>query len=337
MMLERGILYQQGVAQSLWRQLNLRLSEWSKNQLLMRWGSEVSAGTRLLEGVLCMLGTPLGVGQGNNPTCQSARALSIWANSDPTYLLQIITSAARDNEICMNFEGQSLSSREAVLNPSQVHPYDLDSVSTLLVPHLDFIYMEMGRLCLTREGDPHRWINPEFHGWWVGRGFCINVDVQTGQLVDLEGFIRNFYAYYHPYYNGNQPLIHPQPAGIAVTDSSARFIGWHAITIERVALDQSGNMRVYFFNPNNDSGQDWGNGVKVSTADNGERFGEGSLHFEEFASRIYIFHYNSLDQGEPFNVPQDKLELVQNLVIESWGASRIANTILQACPSTKDA
>ena len=337
MMLERGILYQQGVAQSLWRQLNLRLSEWSKNRLLMRWGADVSAGTRLLEGVLCMLGMPLGVGQGNNPTCQSARALSIWANGDPTYLLQIITSAARDDEICMHFEGHPVSSREAITNPQEVYPFDLDPVSMLLVPHLDYIYKEMGRLCLNREGDPHRWINPEFHGWWVGRGFCINVDVRNGQLIDLEDFIRNFYAYYHPFYNGNQPLIHPQPAGIAVTDSSARFIGWHAITIERVTLDQNGNMRVYFYNPNNDSGQDWGNEMKVSTADNGERFGESSLLFEQFASRVYIFHYDSLDQGEPFNVPQDMLELVQGLVTESWGISRTANMPPQASPGSKDA
>ena len=87
----------------------------------------------------------------------------------------------------------------------------------------------------TGEGDPHRWVNPEFHGWWSGRGFRINVDVATGNLIDLDEFLRHFYASYHPFYNGNQPLIHPQPAGIAVTDSAARYIGWHAITILRVA------------------------------------------------------------------------------------------------------
>ena len=46
-----------------------------------------------------------------------------------------------------------------------------------------------------------------------------------------------------------------------MTDSSARFVGWHAITILRAALDPEGTMRVYFFNPNNDSGQDWGGTV----------------------------------------------------------------------------
>lgn len=323
MVLERGILYQQGVAQSLWRQINLTLSDWAEARLQFMCDSTITPHTRLLEGVVCMLGSPLGVGQGNNPTCQSARALSIWATSDPTYLLQMITSIARDNDLTMHFEGQKISSRaclEASITPL---PFDLDPVSMLLVPHLDASYLEMGRLCLGRAGDPHRWINPEFHGWWVGRGFCINVDVATGQLIDLEVFIRNFYAHYHPFYNGNQPLIHPQPAGIAVTDSAARFIGWHAIAIMRVALDQNSEMRVYFFNPNNDSGQNWGNGVIVSTAGHGERFGEASLLFEQFASRLYIFHYDTLDYGEPERVPVESFENVKSLIESSWGINRI--------------
>ncbi|NED69999.1 hypothetical protein G3I15_54685, partial [Streptomyces sp. SID10244] len=83
----------------------------------------------------------------------------------------------------------------------------------------------------------------------------------TGDIIDLDDFIRQFYAAYHPGYNGNQPLIHPQPAGIAFTDSAARYVGWHAITILRVAADPNGVVRVYFFNPNNDSGQDWGDSV----------------------------------------------------------------------------
>ncbi len=134
---------------------------------------------------------------------------------------------------------------------------DLDPVSLLVVPHLDRIYAEMGRLCIGREGDPHRWVNPEFHGWWAGRGFHISVDIASGRIDDPETFYRHFYAAYHPLYNGNQPLVHPQPAGIAVTDSAARFIGWHAITILRAAIGPDEGMRVYFFNPNNDSGQDW--------------------------------------------------------------------------------
>jgi hypothetical protein len=181
----------------------------------------------------------------------------------------------------------------------------------------------MGRRCAARDEDPHRWINPEFHGWWTGRGFRIAVDVATGHLQNLNDFLRYFYASYHPYFNDNQPVIHPQPAGIAVTDTAGRFIGWHAITIQRVGLDPEQVMRVYFYNPNNDSGQDWGNGVVVSTAGSGERFGEASLPFEEFASRLYIFHYDALEPGNPDAVEQPLLDDITVLVHQSWGSARI--------------
>jgi hypothetical protein len=151
-------------------------------------------------------------------------------------------------------------------------------------------------------------------------------------LQDLEGFIRFFYASYHPFYNGNQPLIHPQPAGIAVTDSAARFIGWHAITILRVALDPDEVMRVYFFNPNNDSGQNWGDGVVVSTSGKGERFGEASLPFEQFASRLYIYHFDPLERGEPADVREDELARVVDGVHRTWGSNRLPAEALQAQP-----
>ena len=330
LMLERGILYQHPVAPAIWRQLGLRLSDWSEARLDLAYGISPSPRARLLEGVLCMLGLPLGVGQGNNPTCQSARALSMWAYNDPDYLLQMVTWAARDDEIIMHFEGMPISSMASLSGVAKELPIDLDPVSLLVVPHLDRIYAEMGRRCADREGDPHRWVNPEFHGWWSGRGFRINVDVATGKLHDLDDFLRHFYASYHPYYNGNQPLIHPQPAGIAVTDSAARFIGWHAITMLRVTLDPSDTMRVYFYNPNNDSGQDWGDGVEVSTAGNGERFGESSLPFEQFASRLYIFHYDPLERGELANITQEELDRVTGHIHRSWGAERISPADLQA-------
>ncbi|MCE8015741.1 hypothetical protein HOP62_06560 [Halomonas sp. MCCC 1A17488] len=330
LMLERGILYQPPVAPALWRQLGLSLSEWSQARLNLALGEAVSPRARLLEGVLCMLGLPLGVGQGNNPTCQSARALSMWAYNDPDYLLQMVAWAARDDEIVMHFEGEAISSMASLGGVAQSLPMDLDPVSLIVVPHLDRIYAEMGRRCADREGDPHRWVNPEFHGWWSGRGFRINVDVATGQLHELETFLRHFYASYHPYYNGNQPLIHPQPAGIAVTDSAARFIGWHAITILRVSLDPSDVMRVYFYNPNNDSGQDWGDDVRVSTAGSGERFGEASLPFEQFASRLYIFHYDPLERGELAQISQEELDRVTQYIHRSWGADRIPSADFQA-------
>jgi hypothetical protein len=279
-----------------------------------------------------MLGLPLGVGQGDNPTCQSARALSMWAYNDPDYLLQVLVSAARDDEIIMHFEGQSISSRESISGVATKLPTDLDPVSLLVVPHLDRIYAEMGRRCVGRSGDPHRWVNPEFHGWWSGRGFRINVDVATGNLIDLDEFLRDFYASYHPQHNGDQPLIHPQPAGIAATDSAARYVGWHAITILRVNLDPQDVMRVYFYNPNNDSGQDWGDGVVVSTAGHGERFGEGSLPFDQFASRLYIYHFDPFERGDPDRVSPEELDRVIGYIHRSWGADRLPAGDLQASP-----
>ncbi|MEV0247432.1 hypothetical protein AB0H76_12640 [Nocardia sp. NPDC050712] len=324
LMLERGILYQPPVAPALWRQLGLRLSPSSRQRMTDVFGPAPEPRARLLAGMLSILGLPLGVGQGDNPTCQSARALSMWAYNDPDYLLQTLAWAARDDEIVMHFEGQPISSRDSDPGMATALPHDLDPVSLLLVPHLDRIYAEMGRRCVGREGDPHRWINPEFHGWWSGRGFRINVEVATGALTDVDEFLRHFYASYHPMHNGNQPLIHPQPAGIAVTDSAARFVGWHAITVLRVGLDPQEKMRVYFYNPNNDSGQDWGDGVVVGTAGHGERFGEASLPFEQFASRLYIFHFDPLEPGELASVDRAELDRVIGYVHRSWGADRLA-------------
>lgn len=332
LLLDRGILYQPAVAPALWRQLALPLSPYTQERLTTTYGPSPAPQARLVSGVLSMLGLPLGVGQGDNPTCQSARALSMWSYNDPDYLLWVLACAARDDEIIMHFEGQPISSRESIGGVATKLPTDLDPVSLLVVPHLDRIYAEMGRRCAERVGDPHRWVNPEFHGWWSGRGFRINVEVATGQLVDVDEFLRHFYASYHPYYNGHQPLIHPQPAGVAVTESAARFVGWHAITILRVDLDPQDVMRVYFYNPNNDSGQDWGDGVVVSTAGNGERFGEGSLPFEQFASRLYIYHFDLFQRGEPDRVPAEEIDRVIGYLYRSWGADRLPAGALQASP-----
>jgi len=181
----------------------------------------------------------------------------------------------------------------------------------------------MGRRCADRGEDPHRWINPELHGWFVGRKFMIAVDVATGLLRDFTGFIRQFYTSYHPYYNGNQPLIHPQPAGVAITDSSGHFVGWHAITILRVTIDQDDAMRVYFFNPNNDSGQDWGHGVKVATHGHGERHGESSLPFAQMASRLYIYHDDPILGAVDAAVPEADVETVRAMAEASWAEGRV--------------
>lgn len=334
LLLDRGILYEPAVEPALWRQLSLSLSPYAQERLTTAHGPTPAPAARLLSGVLSVLGLPLGVGQGDNPTCQSARALSMWAYNDPDYLLQVLVWAARDDEVTMHFEGQSISSKESSGGVATTLPTDLDPVSLLVVPHLDRIYAEMGRRCADRPGDPHRWVNPEFHGWWSGRGFRINVDVATGNLIDLDEFLRHFYASYHPDYNGGQPLIHPQPAGVAVTDSGARYVGWHAITILRVHVDPQEVMRVYFYNPNNDSGQDWGDGVVVGTAGNGERFGEGSLPFEQFASRLYIYHVDPYERGDPERVPAADVERAVGYIERSWGAGRLPVGGLQATPAS---
>ncbi len=322
LMLERGILYMPPIAPALWGQITLPISVANEEILTSVHGTAHPPRVFLLAGLLCVLGQPFGIGQGNNPTCQAARALSMWAYNEPDYLMQMLVWAARDDEVMMHFEGQTLSSKAIASDATRLPPRDVDPVSLVLVPHLDRIYMEMGRLCADRGQDPHIWVNPEFHGWWVGRGCRIAVDVASGKLADYDGFLRDFLAVYHPLYNGNRPLIHPQPAGIAVTDSLGRFVGWHAIAITRVALDQDGDMRVFFFNPNNDSGQDWGQGVRVSTHGRGERYGESSLPVEQFASRLYLFHFDTLEPRAPQSVPGELVQSVVERGKQSWAASR---------------
>ncbi|MBO6519700.1 MAG: hypothetical protein JJ900_02315 [Rhodospirillales bacterium] len=323
LMLERGILYMPPVAPALWRQLALPLSASNSETIATGFGTTRSPGVYLTAGVLVLLGLPFGIGQGNNPTCQAARALSMWSFTDPDYLLQIISWAARDDEVVITFEGEPISSRPEGLVPARLLS-DVDPVSAVVVPHLDRIYAQMGALCAGRDEDMHKWVNRELHGWWVGRGMEIAVDVATGNLKDFDGFIRRFYAAYHPDHNGGQPVIHPQPAGIAMTDGAARYVGWHAISICRVAVDQAGEMRVYFYNPNNDSGQDWGAGVVVATEGNGERFGESSLPIADFVSRLYLFHFDPLEQGHPDGVPADEIARVRDMATESWAMGRVA-------------
>jgi len=322
MMLERGILYSPPVAPSLWRQLRMTLCEAAAEKIVAVFGNQRSPECFLLADVLNVLGRPLGVGQGNYPTCQSTRALSMWAFNAPADLLRIVAWVARDDEIVMRFEGHSISSRELGTGLATEPPVDVDAVSLLTVPHLDRIYFEMGRRSIGRGDDPHKWVNAEFHGDHVGHGFRIAVDVFTGNLKDFDGFIRDFYAAYHPFYNGNIPVINPQPAGIAVTDSATRFLGWHAITIQRLALDPDRVMRVYFFNPNNDSGQDWGQGIVTSTQGYGELYGEASLPVAEFVSRLYVFHYDPLEKGEPADVPTSEVDRAMTLARQSWATGR---------------
>ncbi|KAA5605687.1 hypothetical protein F1188_09835 [Roseospira marina] len=324
LLLERGLLFDPAIAPALWGHIGLKPSATVERTLAAAFGDRQPAATLLLAGTISVLGQPLGIGQGNNPTCQAARALSMWALAAPDYLLHLLTRAARDDDIVMVFEGGRLSSSTLAAGLAPTPPIDVDPVSVVLVPHLDRIYIEMGRLCAGRAGDPHAWVNSAMHGWWVGQDTALVVDLATGHLADsADRFVRLFHGLYHPLYNGNKPVTHPQPAGIAVTDSLGRFIGWHAISILRVGLGPQGDMRVFFFNPNYDGGQDWGHGVIVSTDGNGERFGESSLPFEQFAARLYLFHYDACEEGRSDAVPADTVEMVLAMVRATWAADKM--------------
>lgn len=322
MLLERGLLHAPGVAPGLWRQMRAEPCEAVVARLQQAFGEACETRAYLLADLLCLLGQPLGVSQGNHPICQSARALSMWAYADPRRLLDLLHEVVRDDELMMRFEGETLSSGQLPAGSGEGMVTDTDAVSVAMVMHLDRIYWEMGRYCAQRGGDPHQWVNPEFHGDGVWRGFRISVEVATGKLIELDQFIRDFYAAYHPLYNGDTPLVHPQPAGIAATDSMGRFLGWHAISIQRLALDSEGSMRVYFFNPNNDSAQDWGQGIVTSTHGHGEWPGESSLPVAQFAARLYAFHHDPRASGQGDLVSREEVDEVCCLVRKSWGAGR---------------
>ncbi|MDN5938159.1 MAG: hypothetical protein L0H83_05805 [Salinisphaera sp.] len=274
----------------------------------------------LLAGVLSVLGQPLGVDQGHNPTCQAARAISMWAQNDIGFLLESVAHAARDDELIMHFEGEALNSGELAFGLATHLHTELDAVSLVLTPHLDRLYMEMSRRTIGRPGDGHRWVNPEFHGWWVYRGFAELIDA-TGAVQGCDEFIRGFYAAYHPVYNGGRHLVYVQPCGIAVTNHEGGFVGWHAIAIQRVSVDPTGAWRVYFANPNRDKGQNWGQGVQTSTNDCGEYEGESSLPFEQFASRLYVYHYEEREHGETAAVPAESVAEIREMIAASWAAN----------------
>ncbi len=272
----------------------------------------------LIAGVLSVLGLPRGVDQGHNPTCQSARAISLWAQIDPGYLLKLVVRAARGEGLVMEFEGKTIDSRLVERGVAdELHP-ELDTVSLLLTPHLDRLYWEMSRHAIDRDVDEHKWVNPAFHGWWVHRGFAAVLHELTGRVREAETFVRRFFAAYHPRFNGGRSLMIPQPCGIATTNLAGNFLDWHAVSIQRVEEDLSGDLRVYFFNPNHDKGQDWGLGVVTSTSDNGELMGESSLPFEQFASRLYVFHYDPAETGPLDEVSPAAVAGVLQQMRASW-------------------
>lgn len=289
--------------------------------LALAEGSEpgASAATRLVAGALAILGQPRGVDQGFNPTCQAARAICLWACNDPAHLLDLIAESAETNDLALDFEGQPIRSSAAGVGLSHTLHTELDPVSLVLTPHLDRIYVEMGRCTVGRVGDGHRWVNREMHGAWVAPDFAALIDLSSYAIRCFDDFVRLFYASYHPAFNGGRDLVYAQPCGIAATDATGTYIGWHAISIQRVARDPNDDWRVYFFNPNRDKGQNWGGGIETSTAGAGELVGESSLPFGQFASRLYVFHYRGEALGDPTAVPAEDVMAIRALVEASWG------------------
>lgn len=320
-MLDRGVLSQDHVPPAIRRLFELPIHSQVK-QILSKPEYEqcgISLNGVLIAGVVSVIGQPLGVGQGLNPTCQSARAISLWSQHGIGQLLEYIARAARDHDIDMTFEGEAIHSSLLTGGVAGEIHQDLDPVSIVLVPHLDKIYNEMMKRTLLRGEDGHKWVNPEFYGEWIPKGFINVIDPISLIVTNYSTFIRLFYATHHPDYNEGYELIYPNPVGIFITNVHGTLLGLHAVSIQRIKKDQNGEYRIYFYNPNNDSGQNWGQCIEPSVSGFGEWEGESSLPFHEFLSRMYAFHFNPYEQGDIFMVEDSLVEEVETLARHSWG------------------
>ncbi|MCB0642132.1 MAG: hypothetical protein KDC44_10850, partial [Phaeodactylibacter sp.] len=282
---------------------------------------KVTAQQLIVGGMICLLGQPLGVGQGMNPTCQSARGLSMWSGHSPGKLLNMVVTAVAANELNFRFQGELITS-SGIVN-EQTFDFNLDPVSIVLVPHLDNIYQQMMQKAQLKfpTQDPHITVNPSFYGLWIPTGFISCYNQVFNVIQDYNQFVRLFYANFHPDYNGGFNLTYPLPLGIFITASNAQLLGFHAISLLRVNTAPDGILRAYFFNPNNDGRQNWGQGILPTVAGNGERFGESSLPFHQFVSRVYAFHYNTFEAEANLEneIPDTEMERVRLLAQESWG------------------
>ncbi|MFJ8237469.1 hypothetical protein ACIQ34_17325 [Ureibacillus sp. NPDC094379] len=285
--------------------------------------SGISINGVLVAGLISVLGQPLGVGQGTNPICQSARAISLWSQYDIERLLSFVNSAARDNGIEMTFEGETINSTLLIGGVANEINQDLDPISVLLVPHLDKVYNEMMKRTLLRGEDGHKWVNREFYGEWIPSGFINAIDPFTLQVSNYSAFVKLFYATHHPDYNEGYQLVYPNPVGIFITNVHGELLGLHAVSIQRIDKDPNNDIRIYFYNPNNDSTQNWGQGIKASVSGFGELEGESSLPFHEFVARMYAYHYNPYEQGDTFMVEDKLVETVETLAKNSWGKNYV--------------
>lgn len=320
-MLNRGVLNLEGVTPAIRDLFELPIHSQVSQTLvkLMNEQYSIQVNGILVSGVINVLGQPLGIGQGTNPICQSARALSLWSQYDIRKLLNFITSVARDNNLVMAFEGELIHSTLLLNGVASEINQDLDPVSIVLVPHLDKIYNEMMNRTLLRGEDGHKWVNREFYGEYIPSGFVHVINPLTIQVSNYTGFVKLFYATHHPEYNEGYEFIYPNPVGIFLTNVHGDLLGLHAVSIQRIEKDQNGKVRIYFYNPNNDSTQNWGQGIKPTVSGFGEQEGESSLPFHEFVSRMYAYHYNPYEQGDTFMVEDRHVKEVEVLAKNSWG------------------
>lgn len=318
--LNQGLLSRQPVRTALRRMMTLEMHPDVAADVLHSVDADLPAERILLADTLSVLGQPLGVSQGWSPTCQSARGISLWSRFAPGKLLDMVVSVARTHRLEMRFEGATLDSSLLPQGLQTQVDYTLDAVSTVLVPHLDRIYNEMMRRAAFRDDDPHKWVNPALYGQWIPTGFRSAFDPVTHAIRDFGGFVRTFYASHHPAYNGGHDLAYPSPVGLFVTSARAELLGFHAVSLLRVAADgPGGEMRAYFLNPNAEGRQDWGHGVEPRVHGCGERPGESSLPFGEFVSRLYAYHYNPATLGDPEAVEAGEVDRVTTAARGSWG------------------
>jgi hypothetical protein len=316
-LIERGLLSRRKVVARLERLQTVELCERARERLEAdAEATGISPRALLLAGALSVLGRPLGVSQGNNPTCQSVRGISLWSLHEPERLLDRVLEAARYDRLTHSFEGRTIHSNEIPAGRAD-GALAVDPVSTVLVPHVDRLYAEIMRRVAGRKQDAHRWANPGLYGPWVPNRFAALIEGHS-TVVAPEKFVRSLYATYHPDYR-RTALVAPNPVGVLTTDERGALVGRHAVSLLRVERDSTGIVRAYFFNPNGEDRQDWGHGIQVSVAGHGEAAGESSLPLEQLAARLYAFHYDAKRRGDPNAVPEDALAPALALARASWG------------------
>mgnify|MGYP006278433579 CR=1 FL=1 len=324
-LLERNLLSREPVWNGLQKILHTRMNPGTANRLKKSTHHHTATDPSKLIfcGAISILGQPLGIGQGHNPTCQSARGISMWSQYAPGKLLNMIVQAVRDNSLEFRYEGEMVKSNAFTgVNLQIPFDYNLDPVSIALVPHLDSIYAQMMQKAAMKHigKDPHTSVNPAFYGHWIQTGFISCYNNTTARIEEYPAFVQHMYASFHPEFNGNYNLVYPVPTGIFITNAKAEMLGFHAISLLRVDRDDHGTWRAYFFNPNSEGRQNWGQDITPSVANHGEVPGESSLPFHEFASRVYAFHYNKNGvQERTRNVPAHLVKRVTELSKNSWG------------------